>query len=166
MKVLLFALVTMSGASVLFSSEEKKEVMPFEPTKIKCTSETDPITKGAWQLEETYILEGNSIDKYQRGGIDNTINYDSEAVNFNCDGTGFYVDIFGKTIAFKWSYLDEGKTKIRLILHYPGHIANLTYTMVEVKNDVFTGTLYYTSQAGYEVLASFKRKLVPEETAF
>ena len=83
---------------------------------IKASEST--LTAVAWKVEESKVIDGNSMLFYKRGAKDNTINFDNDFYKFNTDNTGIY-SFNGQDYKFNWKYLDPEKTKIEMMVLYP-----------------------------------------------
>ena len=70
------------------------------------------LTANAWKLQEYIGVAGNDLTFYERGGTDNTRNFDDEYIQFNADKTGIYHDVDGKTRQITWDFLDASLTKL------------------------------------------------------
>jgi len=78
----------------------------------------DPLTVTAWKVEESRVIDGNSMLYYKRGAEGNTINFDNDFYKFNADNTGIY-SFNGQDYKFNWKYPDAEKTKIEMTILYP-----------------------------------------------
>ncbi|MEO7307175.1 MAG: carboxypeptidase-like regulatory domain-containing protein [Ferruginibacter sp.] len=98
---------------------------PVKPAgiEIKTATEQPVITFGSltgvtWKMEESRVIDGNSMFYYKRDGKENTINFDNDLYKFNTDNTGIYF-YNGQQYAFNWKYLDTEKTKMEMLILYP-----------------------------------------------
>ncbi|MEO6540204.1 MAG: carboxypeptidase-like regulatory domain-containing protein [Ferruginibacter sp.] len=99
---------------------------PVKPAgiEIKTATEQPMISSGSlltdvtWKMEESRVIDGNSMLYYKRHGKENTINFDNDLYKFNADNTGIYF-YNGQQYAFNWKYLDAEKTKMEMIILYP-----------------------------------------------
>lgn len=97
-----------------------------------------PLTSRTWQMQESRVIDGNNMFYYQRGGQENTIDFDNDMYKFNSDNTGTYF-FNGQQYKFNWKYLDAEKTKMEMVLQYP------TPLIVNLENVSITPTaLKYT----------------------
>lgn len=98
----------------------------------------DPLTAVSWKMEESRVIDGNSMLYYKRGTPENTINFDNDFYTFKTNNTGIY-SFNGQDYAFNWKYLDLEKTKIEMTVLYP------TPLIVNLENVALTPTsLKYT----------------------
>ncbi len=111
---------------------------PVNPIITKTELGGSVLTAVTWQMQESRVIEGNNMFYYQRGGQENTINFDEDLYKFNADYTGTYF-YNGQQYKFNWKYLDAEKTKMELIMQYP------TPLVVTLENVSITATsLKYT----------------------
>jgi hypothetical protein len=97
-----------------------------------------PLTAVTWKVDESKVIDGNSMLSYKRGASENTINFDNDFYKFNTDNTGIY-SFNGQDYKFNWKYLDAEKTKIEMTVLYP------TPLLVNLENVTLTATsLKYT----------------------
>lgn len=97
-----------------------------------------PLTAVTWKVEESKVIDGNSMLSYKRGASENTINFDNDFYKFNTDNTGIY-SFNGQDYKFNWKYLDDEKTKIEMQILYP------TPLIVNLENVTLSNTsLKYT----------------------
>lgn len=89
------------------------------------------LTANTWQMQESRVIDGNNMYYYQRGGQENTINFDNDLYKFETDNTGTYF-YNGQQYKFNWKYLDAEKTKIEMVILYPTplivNLENITLT--------------------------------------
>lgn len=95
-----------------------------------------PLTVVTWKVDESKVIDGNSMLSYKRGAPENTINFDNDFYKFNTDNTGIY-SFNGQDYKFNWKYLDAEKTKIEMIILYPTplivNLENVTVTATSLK---------------------------------
>lgn len=96
------------------------------------------LTGVTWKMEESRVIDGNSMLYYKRGAAENTINFDNDLYKFNTDQTGIYY-YNGEEYRFTWKYGDAEKTKMEMQVLYP------TPLIVQFENIMLTATsLKYT----------------------
>ena len=76
------------------------------------------LTTVTWKMEESRVIDGNSMLYYKRGGQENTIDFDNDYYKFNADNTGIYF-YSGQEYKFTWKYLDIEKAKMEMQILYP-----------------------------------------------
>jgi hypothetical protein len=95
-----------------------------------------PLTAVTWKVDESKVIDGNSMLSYKRGASENTINFDNDFYKFNTDNTGIY-SFNGQDYKFNWKYLDAEKTKIEMTVLYPTpllvNLENITLTATSLK---------------------------------
>jgi hypothetical protein len=95
-----------------------------------------PLTAVTWKVDESKVIDGNSMLSYKRGAPENTINFDNDFYKFNTDNTGIY-SFNGQDYKFNWKYLDAEKTKIEMQILYPTplivNLENVTLTTTSLK---------------------------------
>lgn len=99
------------------------EVIPTVTVPAEQASESVEATAGSftgvkWQVQESRVIDGNNMFYYQRGGQENTINFDDDQYMFNADKTGIYF-YNGQQYKFNWKFLDAEKTKMEMTILYP-----------------------------------------------
>jgi hypothetical protein len=96
----------------------------------------NPLTAVTWKVDESKVIDGNSMLSYKRGSQDNTINFDNDFYKFNTDNTGIY-SFNGQDYKFNWKYLDSEKTKIEMTILYPTplivNLENVTLSAMSLK---------------------------------
>jgi hypothetical protein len=97
----------------------------------------DPLlTAVTWKVEESRVIDGNTMLYYKRGATENTINFDNDFYKFNTSNTGIY-SYNGQDYSFKWKYLDAEKTKMEIVIQYPipliVNLENVTLTATSLK---------------------------------
>ncbi len=94
------------------------------------------LTAVTWKVDESKVIDGNSMLMYKRGAPENTINFDNDFYKFNTDNTGIY-SFNGQDYKFNWKYLDAEKTKIEMQILYPTplivNLENVTLTTTSLK---------------------------------
>jgi CarboxypepD_reg-like domain len=94
------------------------------------------LTAVTWKVDESKVIDGNSMLSYKRGAPENTINFDNDFYKFNTDNTGIY-SFNGQDYKFNWKYLDAEKTKIEMMILYPSplivNLENVTLTATSLK---------------------------------
>jgi len=75
------------------------------------------IISHAWKMEKISFLQKNRFYKYTRGAKDNELNFDSDVVTFNGDGTGVYV---GDDIRYTltWKFTGPKHEAIEAVINY------------------------------------------------
>ncbi|MBK7305746.1 MAG: carboxypeptidase-like regulatory domain-containing protein [Chitinophagaceae bacterium] len=95
-----------------------------------------PLTAVTWKVDESKVIDGNSMLSYKRGAAENTINFDNDFYKFNTDNTGIY-SFNAQDYKFNWKYLDGGKTKIEMTVLYPTplivNLENVTLSPTSLK---------------------------------
>jgi CarboxypepD_reg-like domain len=110
-------------------------VEPAKPAADISKTNENPLTTVTWKVEESKVIDGNSMLYYKRGAAQNTINLDNDLYKFNTDNTGIY-SFNGQDYKFDWKYLDTEKTKIEMLLLYP------TPLIVNLENVTITATSF------------------------
>ena len=94
------------------------------------------LTAVTWKVDESKVIDGNSMLSYKRGAAGNTINFDNDFYKFNTDNTGIY-SFNGQDYTFNWKYLDAEKTKMEMTILYPSPLIvtleNITLTANSLK---------------------------------
>jgi len=93
------------------------------------------LTTAAWKVDESRVIDGNSMLYYKRGALENTINFDNDFYKFNADNNGIY-SFNGQDYKFYWKYLDAEKTKIEMTVLYP------TPLIVTLENVIVTASSF------------------------
>jgi len=106
----------------------QSELPPVEAPVTKIPEPVKPVTETVygnasltgvtWKMEESRVIDGNSMFYYKRNGAENTINFDEDFYKFNNDNTGTYY-YNGQEYKFTWKYLDAANTKMEMIILYP-----------------------------------------------
>ena len=91
---------------------------PVKPVADITKANENLLTAAAWKVEESRVIESNSMLYYKRGAAGNTINFDNDFYKFNTDKTGVYA-YNGQDYKFNWKYLDAEKAKIEMTILYP-----------------------------------------------
>ena len=108
---------------------------PVKPVDIIKANE-NPLTAVTWKVDESKVIDGNSMLSYKRGASENTINFDNDFYKFNTDNTGIY-SFNGQDYKFNWKYGDAEKTKIEMLILYPSplivNLENVTITATSLK---------------------------------
>jgi hypothetical protein len=117
----------------------KEVVVPVAADAVKPAADVpqinaSPLTAVTWKVDESKVIDGNSMLYYKRGASENTINFDNDFYKFNTDNTGVY-SFNGQDYKFIWKYLDAEKTKIEMTVLYP------TPLIVNLENVILTATL-------------------------
>ncbi len=84
------------------------------------------LTANKWRSQEIRGVIGNDTTVYQRGGTNNTEDYDNEYIQFNTNGTGILYDAVGTTHQTTWSFLDSSHTMLTFVVFNPSPIASQT----------------------------------------
>jgi hypothetical protein len=119
----------------------KKESPAPEPTEPTPKTIEQLMTAHAWKLQEARFLQNNSITYYNRGVTSNGNIYDKDSIRFNINNTGTYYNSGGSS-NLTWSFLDAGKTKLRII--YPINGFTVNWENVHVTDSAFRYAEYYT----------------------
>jgi hypothetical protein len=117
--------------------ENKVEVTAAEPATAVNPVNDDPLlTAVTWKVDESRVIDGNTMLYYKRGATENTINFDNDFYKFNTGNTGIY-SYNGQDYSFKWKYLDAEKTKMEIVILYPipliVNLENVTLTATSLK---------------------------------
>ena len=122
--------------------EIKEEVIkPVVVETVKPAADLPKATESAltavtWKVDESKVIDGNSMLVYKRGASENTINFDNDFYKFNTDNTGIY-SFNGQDYKFNWKYLDAEKTKMEMTILYPSPLIvtleNITLTANSLK---------------------------------
>lgn len=122
----------------------KEEVVTPVVTETVKSAAGTPVADGSsltavtWKVEESKVIDGNSMLSYKRGAGENTINFDNDFYKFNADNTGIY-SFNGQDYKFTWKYMDAEKARIEMMILYP------TPLIVNLENVTLTNTsLKYT----------------------
>ena len=109
---------------------------PVKPAADIIKPNEDLLTVTTWRVEESRVIDGNSMLYYKRGEQGNTINFDNDFYKFNADNTGVY-SFNGQDYKFNWKYLDAEKAKIEITILYPTplivNLENVTITATSLK---------------------------------
>ena len=120
---------------------KEEVIIPVVSDPVKSATETipsneNPLTAVSWKVDESKVIDGNSMLSYKRGAPENTINFDNDFYKFNTDNTGIY-SFNGQDYKFNWKYLDAEKTKIEMQILYPTplivNLENVTLTTTSLK---------------------------------
>lgn len=106
------------------------------------------LTANKWRSQEIRGVIGNDTIVYQRGGTNNTQDYDNEYIQFNADGTGILYDAAGTTHQTTWSFSDSSHTKLTFIVFNPAPIPSqtVTYDNLRYKNKALLFDQYWSYQ--------------------
>lgn len=110
MKRLLFSLLALS---ILFLACKKDNADP-EPTPVK--DRTELLTGASWQIKHLNQAQSGQKSYYDRGGSNNTYNYDQDLLKFNSDGSGVYTTSTGINYNFSWQFNNPEKTELSYTL--------------------------------------------------
>ena len=109
---------------------------PVKPIADIINVKEDSLTAVTWKVEESRVIDGNSMLYYKRGEGANTINFDNDFYKFNADNSGVY-SFNGQDYKFTWKYADAEKTKIEMTILYPTplivNLENVTITTTSLK---------------------------------
>ncbi len=118
-----------------------KREIPVKAEVIKPATEQtqqpgELLTNVTWKMQESRVMDGNSMFYYKREGKENTINFDNDLYKFNTDNTGLYF-YNGQEYKFTWKYLDVERTKMEMVILYPSplivNFENITVTASSFK---------------------------------
>ncbi|MBK7557501.1 MAG: carboxypeptidase-like regulatory domain-containing protein [Chitinophagaceae bacterium] len=98
-------------------------------------SNENMLTGVTWKMEESRVIDGNSMLYYKRGAAENTINFDHDLYKFNTGNTGIYY-YNGQEYQFTWKYVDAEKTRMEMQILYP------TPLIVQFENIMLTSTSF------------------------
>jgi len=93
------------------------------------------LTANPWKVEESRVIDGNTMLYYKRGATENTVNFDNDFYKFNIGNTGIYT-FNGQDYSFNWKYLNAEKTKMEIAILYPNPL------MVNLENITLTATAF------------------------
>jgi hypothetical protein len=93
---------------------------------------TEILTSTVWKTQESRWIRNTEPGYYLRGGANNTSNLDIQTLTFRADGTGAHYDANGFTVQLNWQWLNEEKTSLRYIDHYPAPTGDHTVTWEHV----------------------------------
>lgn len=121
-------------------SENKVQVVAADPVipaaAVNPANGDTLLTAASWKVEESRVIDGNSMLYYKRGATGNTVNFDDDFYKFNTGNTGTY-SFNGQDYAFNWKYLDAEKTKMEIAVLYPMplivNLENITLTATSFK---------------------------------
>ncbi len=109
---------------------------PVKPAAEIIKTTEDPLTISIWKVEESRVIDGNSMRYYKRGETSNTINFDNDFYKFISDNTGVY-SFNGQDYKFTWKYPNVDKSKIEMTILYPTplivNLENVTVTATSLK---------------------------------
>ena len=115
-----------------------EQVKPVNEPVVTIATTGDQLTTTTWQMDESRVIDGNSMFYYKREGQENTINFDNDSYKFNAGNTGIYF-FNGQEYKFNWKYLNAEKTKIEIIILYPTPlIVNLENIMLTTSSFKYT----------------------------
>jgi hypothetical protein len=113
-------------------------VKPINEPVVTIATTGDQLTLATWQMDESRVIDGNSMFYYKREGQENTINFDNDSYKFNADNTGIYF-YNGQEYKFNWKYLNAEKTKMEIVILYPTPlIVNLENIMLTASSFKYT----------------------------
>jgi len=94
------------------------------------------LTANAWKMQEIKGVIGNNITFYERGGTNNTENYDNEYIRFNADKTGILYDANGGIHQITWDFSDVSVTKLTFVVSNPAPLLSqvVVYENMRYKN--------------------------------
>lgn len=106
------------------------------------------LTAYKWKTKEIIGVIGNNITYYERGGSNNTENYDNEYIQFNTDGTGVLYDAAGTLHQTTWSFSDSSYKKLTFVVFNPSPIPsqNVTWDNLRFKNNQLLFDQYWSYQ--------------------
>jgi hypothetical protein len=134
----------------------KKDTSTNTNTALPVKSKMEILTAKPWLVQEAYDLQGNSLNRYTRGGSGNTTNLDNDELTFKDNNSGSYKDATGQLYNLTWSFTNLDSSKMRVTIQYPTPVL-LNNDMVRLSENGFTATHNYTNGSGNRVLASFHR---------
>lgn len=112
----------------------------------------DALCGKRWQLKEIRFLQDNENYFYKRGSDDNSINFDTEYIEFYPDHTGTY---HAGGILYKVDWQDIENNVLRYTVHYPTPL-HVTWEQLDTAHGDLRYTEYYTRKRT-ESLASATR---------
>jgi hypothetical protein len=134
---------------------KKDNSTPLNQTTPQKTK-TEILIAKTWIVKEAYDMQGNTLNKFTRGGNNNTHNLDNDELTFKGNHTGNYKDASGQTYNLTWNLINSDSSKMTVTIQYPTPIV-LNYDMVNLFENSFTATHNYVNGSGQKVLASFHR---------
>ncbi|HEY8917165.1 MAG TPA: hypothetical protein VIM87_12025 [Chitinophaga sp.] len=133
------AIVALASLQVSVSSCSKENtdtlivrdtVRITDTLQLKDTAMTTAIlTSTAWKTQESrWVRNNGNISYYLRGGSSNTESLAIQTLTFRADGTGTHYNADGYTVQFNWEWLNNEKTSLKYIDHYPAPTGDHTVT--------------------------------------
>lgn len=110
MKHLTYSFLTLL---ILFIACKKDDVDP-EPPPVK--DRTELLTGSSWQIKHLNQAQSGQKTYYDRGGGNNTYDYDDDLLKFNTDGSGIYTTSTGVNYNFTWQFDNTDKTELSYTL--------------------------------------------------
>lgn len=117
-----------------------------------------------WQMQKIHVLQNNTLLFYQRGGQNNSWNYDNDYLKFEKDGSGTYTagsDVYDIT----WQFDNSDKTEISYTLHdyANGHPEDGIDLEIKLENVYLSETSFryaelYTNENGTHAICSVYRE--------
>ena len=74
------------------------------------------IAKNVWQIQQIYTVQNNVEFFYERGGQNNTFNYDNDYLSFEKNGTGTY-EAGSDQYNINWQWDNTDKTELSFTIH-------------------------------------------------
>lgn len=113
------------------------------------------LTGNTWKADEIRVqLSDDTKAYYKRGGLNNTVNYNSDSLKFRRNNTGSYY-YEGREYPVKWAFTDPEKTKMELII-YQDQAINIYLENIHFTDNHFKYT-QYSSTDGISYMASGTR---------
>lgn len=125
------------------------------------------IAKNVWQIQHIYTVQNNVEFIYERGGQNNTFNYDNDYLSFEKNGTGTY-EAGNDQYVIAWQWDNTSKTELTFTIHdyANGQPAQGIDLIVKLENIYLSETSFryaeiYTNQNGTNTVGSVYRQPKP-----
>ena len=149
--------VCLIGLFIIVSCQKEIVISKAEPVNVIPVANKSPeelLTAKTWKADEirTQLSDGGT-QYYKRGMLGNTVNYDTDSLQFNLNNTGLY---FYSDLQYEvtWNFINPEKTKITLVINFSPpltiHMENINLT-----ENSYTYSQYITGTGSY--LASCRR---------
>jgi hypothetical protein len=114
------------------------------------------LTANPWKISVVRATVGGYYVYYQRGGSNNTQNFDNEYMTFNANNTGTYTDNTGVQTSFTWNFTDVAHTNLVWVWNLSSPVT-VTWENIAYDNASIRYTEYYYTQFGGNTLSSCVR---------